>query len=59
MKKTLLVLFAVTLFTFGCADTSEDTVPDPVVPEINIDDQKSEQETGKKVMKPRSRSLRG
>lgn len=42
MKKTMLLLFALTVLTFGCADNSEDTMPDPVVPEINIDDPKSE-----------------
>lgn len=42
MKKTLFLLFALAVLTFGCADVSEDTMPDPVVPEINIDDPKSE-----------------
>ncbi|MBO3700367.1 hypothetical protein [Roseivirga sp. E12] len=42
MKKTMLLLFALTVLTFGCADASEDTMPDPVVPEVQLDDQKSE-----------------
>lgn len=46
MKKTLLLL-ALIAFTFGCAENSEDTIPDPVVPEINIDDQKSTTESKK------------
>ncbi len=49
MKKTMLLLFAVTVLTFGCADNSEDTMPDPVVPEVELDDQKSsKEEMGKK-----------
>lgn len=57
MKKTMLLLFALSVLTFGCADNSEDTIPDPVVPEINIDDQKSETEekTDKKIIAPRKR----
>ncbi len=42
MKKKLFLLFALTVLTFGCSDVSEDTMPDPVVPEINIDDAKGE-----------------
>lgn len=41
MKKTMFLLFALAVLTFGCADVSEDTMPDPVVPEINIDDPQS------------------
>lgn len=53
MKKKLFLLFALTVLTFGCADVSEDTMPDPVVPEINIDDQESttKEEVQKKVLK--------
>lgn len=54
MKKTLLVLFAVTLLTFGCADTSEDTIPDPVTPELNVDEQKSG--TGESATRTRTRT---
>ncbi len=58
MKKTILLLFALSVLTFGCADNSEDTIPDPVVPEINIDEGKSESthdDGDKKVIKPRVR----
>lgn len=57
MKKTLLLLFALTVLTFGCADVSEDTMPDPVVPEVQLDDQKSttKESTEKKVMKTTGR----
>lgn len=41
MKKTLFLLFALAVLTFGCADVSEDTMPDPVVPEVQLDDQQS------------------
>ena len=55
MKKTLVLLFALTVLTFGCAENTEDTIPDPVVPELNIDDEKSETDEGsdKKVINPR------
>ncbi len=57
MKKTLFLLFALTVLTFGCADVSEDTMPDPVVPEVQLDDQKSttKEEVEKKVMKTANR----
>jgi len=55
MKKRLFLLFALTVLTFGCADVSEDTMPDPVVPQITIDDpQSTTKDNGeKKVRKPR------
>ncbi len=46
MKKTLFLLFALTVLTFGCADVSEDTMPDPIVPEVNIDEAKSVTDEG-------------
>lgn len=54
MKKTLLLL-ALIAFTFGCAENAEDTIPDPVVPEINIDDEKSgtDEKITKKTRKTR------
>jgi|GEM_PF-2042661 len=58
MKKTMLLLFAVTVLTFGCADNAEDTMPDPVVPEVQLDDQKSGTEDMTKT-KPMGRKKRG
>lgn len=57
MKKRLALLFALSILTFGCAENSEDTIPDPVVPEINIDDERSEtkKEVKKTVTKTRMR----
>lgn len=57
MKKRLALLFALSILTFGCAENSEDTIPDPVVPEISIDDEKSEkEEMGKKVIRTANRT---
>lgn len=55
MKKTLILLFALTVLTFGCAENTEDTIPDPVVPEINIDDERSgtDEKMTKKTKKTR------
>ncbi|WP_221406602.1 hypothetical protein [Roseivirga sp. 4D4] len=58
----MLLLFALTVLTFGCADNAEDTMPDPVVPEIQqLDDQKSGtgEEASGKVMKRRTTKKRG
>lgn len=58
MKKTILLLFALTVLTFGCADVSEDTMPDLVIPEVTLDDAQSEtqdenKEAVKKALKPK------
>lgn len=55
----MLLLFALTILTFGCAENSEDTIPDPVVPELNIDDQKSETDAETKKTKSTTRVRRG
>lgn len=57
MKKTMFLLFALTVLTFGCADVSEDTMPDPVVPQVTIDDAQSTTKEGvaKKVLKTTGR----
>ncbi|MFY0593774.1 hypothetical protein [Roseivirga sp.] len=64
MKKTMLLLFALSVLTFGCADNSEDTIPDPVTPEINLNDDKSSTEpvsetTSKKDAKRKVTRVRG
>lgn len=58
MKKTVLLLFALTILTFGCAENTEDTIPDLVVPELNIDDEKSttSESADKKTEKKAKRS---
>ncbi|OEK06318.1 hypothetical protein [Roseivirga misakiensis] len=63
MKKTVFLLFALSVLTFGCADNSEDTIPDPVVPEVNLDNEKSSTEpvtqTSKKDAKRKVTRIRG
>ena len=53
----MFLLFALTVLTFGCADVSEDTMPDPVVPQVTIDDAQSTTKEGvaKKVLKTTGR----
>ena len=57
MKK-LIALFFLVMFAVACSDASEDIIPDPVTPEVQVDNQQSG--TGdngnNSVKKPRNRS---
>ena len=40
MKK-IIALFFLVMFAVACSDANEDTIPDPVTPEVQVDNQQS------------------
>ena len=53
MKK-LIALMAIGLFTMACSDVSEDTIPDPITPELDQIDNQQSTGVGEGPKKPRT-----
>ena len=53
MMKKIIALFLLVLFGVACSELNEDVIPDPVTPEVQIDNQQSSGEGSIQTKKPR------